>query len=233
MERILTQEERIRRAEEIYLRRKNIYGERSKANYDNQTYIKNTKKKEFKLLKKTALQLIICLILYCIFYLIYDTNYSFSEVTINKTNEILNYDYDFGIIYKGIHEKILMLFNNLYKQEDSENIEQEQSDVEENINQNNSESESNENDEFTEENNDTENTDEMSEENTQTSETKETDNLTENYSFINPVSGGYYISSEFGERASTSEIVSSNHKGIDIAIQERNDYKSFDKWDGN
>ena len=37
---------------------------------------------------------------------------------------------------------------------------------------------------------------------------------------ILPVSGGY-VSSEFGARESTSEIVSTNHKGIDIAVVER------------
>lgn len=37
------------------------------------------------------------------------------------------------------------------------------------------------------------------------------------YSIIKPVNGGY-VSSEFGERESTSEIVSTNHKGIDIAL---------------
>ena len=53
-----------------------------------------------------ALQIIICLLLYCIFYLIYDTNYSFSDTTISKTQEILNYDINFDEIYKYISGNI-------------------------------------------------------------------------------------------------------------------------------
>lgn len=45
--------------------------------------------------------------------------------------------------------------------------------------------------------------------------------LKQQYSLIKPLSGGH-ISSEFGERESTSKIVSTNHKGIDIAVTERN-----------
>lgn len=101
MERVLTQEERIRRAEEIYLRRKN-----TRPQYRDTRETINARQepkiKSIKLFKKMALQIVICLLLYCIFYLIYDTNYSFSNTTISKTQEILNYDINFDEIYKYV-----------------------------------------------------------------------------------------------------------------------------------
>lgn len=110
MERVLTQEERIRRAEEIYLRRRNL-----KPQYkENREYI-NSKQSykgiSIKLFKRMTLQIVICLMLYCIFYLIYDTNYSFSNTTLSTTEEILNYDINFNNIYKYISENVMGFIN--------------------------------------------------------------------------------------------------------------------------
>ena len=113
MERTLTQEDRIRRAQEIYLRRRN-----SRENViERRNISRDTVAKEYptikglKMFKRIALQIVICLLLYCIFYLIYDTNYSFSEATINKTEEILNYDINFETMYKYINDKVMGVFN--------------------------------------------------------------------------------------------------------------------------
>lgn len=106
MERVLTQEERIRRAEEIYLRRRNTRPQYRSIRETTNIRQEPPKVKNFKLFKKMALQIVICLLLYCIFYLIYDTNYSFSDTTISKTQEILNYDINFDEIYKYISGNI-------------------------------------------------------------------------------------------------------------------------------
>lgn len=106
MERILTQEERIRRAEEIYLRRRNLQLPQYKIQ-NREVKLDTTEPiKSFKLFKRIALQIIICLLLYCIFYLIYDTNFSFSDITISKTEEILNYDINIEEMYKNINTYI-------------------------------------------------------------------------------------------------------------------------------
>lgn len=95
MERVLSSEERIRRAEEIYARRKNVR-ERTK-----RATVNVSEPKNFKLLKKLVLQVIICTIIYYIFYLISTTNYSFSEGTLSKTDELISNDFDFYSVYNS------------------------------------------------------------------------------------------------------------------------------------
>ena len=65
MERTMTQEERIRRAEEIYSRRKRANGVRVSTSNVN----KNEKVK-ISLFKKMLIQIAICIIIYVIFYVI-------------------------------------------------------------------------------------------------------------------------------------------------------------------
>ena len=209
MERVLTQEERIRRAEEIYLRRKN---REPNIEYKNVAVDRTQEKinNKSKLLKRTFLQIIICLLLYCIFYLIYDTNYTFSDITISKIDEILNYDVNFDYIYKFINEKIVPNFS--FKEYTEETTGDNQN---EEIHENQEKNE--EIEELSEDDAHEEGESIINEESNQEENNKEK----EKYSLIVPVYGGY-ISSKFGERESTSEIVSTNHKGIDIAVASRN-----------
>lgn len=219
MERVLTQEERIRRAQEIYLRRRTTDNskETNRNTNINDTRIKFSESK-IKVLKKVALQIIICLLLYCIFYLIYDTNYSFSDTTINEIDNILNYDINFEVLYKYINDRIQEIFG---KQRNIiENNEITEESLQENTKEQNTEKieETIQEVENTQENNNLE-------EITKKEETKEVikeDNysLKDKYKLIYPVNGGY-ISSRFGAREATSEIMSTNHKGIDIAVAKR------------
>ena len=71
MEKIVSVEDKIRRAEEIYYRRRNQeMPEREIIN-------KPVKTKNIKLFKKMIKQIIVCLIIYGIFYMIIKNNYSF------------------------------------------------------------------------------------------------------------------------------------------------------------
>lgn len=126
MERVLTQEERIRRAEEIYLRRRNLQQPQYRVQSREETN-KISPGKSMRLFKRIGLQIIICLLLYCIFYLIYDTNFSFSNATITKTHEILNYDINIEEMYKSAS----MYINGLLH-----NTEQETQEIEENTEDN-------------------------------------------------------------------------------------------------
>ena len=97
MERTISQEERIRRAEEIYNRRRQASGVRVSSNNVNRA-----EKRNLSLFKKMLMQLAICAVIYIIFYLIKNTNYIFSEDVINKTKEFLSYDINFGQIQAQI-----------------------------------------------------------------------------------------------------------------------------------
>lgn len=99
MEKTISQEERIRRAEEIYYRRKTASsgGVRVSSNSVN-----ISGKTKLSLFKKMFLQLAICAVIYIIFYLIKNTNYIFSEDVINKTKEFLSYDINFGNVYATV-----------------------------------------------------------------------------------------------------------------------------------
>ena len=80
MERILSDEEKIRRAIEILQRRNN------NNNYKPTTTTQNInlkEKKDYKLFKKMIIQIVICLLIYLIFYLISSTNYVFSSDVIS------------------------------------------------------------------------------------------------------------------------------------------------------
>ena len=131
MERAMTVEERIRRAEEIYERRKRnegltIVSEEKKS--------QNKEKKDIKLLKKIVIQLIICTCIYLVIYTIQNNKYIFSEDFINKVNEIISQDIDFAKLYKDTKSYIMSLFNTQESQED--NQEQNTNTVEENQNNN-------------------------------------------------------------------------------------------------
>ena len=101
MERTLSPEERIRRAEEIYYKRKmqNTNSKSARVNVSN--------KKDFGMFKKMILQIAICIVIYSIYYMIQNTNYIFSEDVIKKTNEILSYD----INIKGLYEQTMKYIN--------------------------------------------------------------------------------------------------------------------------
>ena len=106
MERALSDEEKIRKAIEISQRRNRNY------EYQRTAKVNVTNKKDYKLFKRMILQIIICLLIYAIFYMITTTNYIFSESVINQTSSILNYDINFNDLYKRGKEYIKGIINN-------------------------------------------------------------------------------------------------------------------------
>lgn len=233
MERSLSSEERIRRAEEIYYRRRMQNGVRVP------TSNVNTKTKpDYYLFKKMILQILICLFIYFIFYLVKNSNYIFSEDVIQKTKEFLSYDINLQAVYEQVgnyyneHIKGLLEGKEEEKKENEVNEEQasEEGKGEENTNT--------QGEEGKEETNNTqveggigggeEGSNLLANEILQASADEQqskplsqmeidANEIKANYSFILPLKGT--TTSRFGPREAT-EIVSANHAGIDIGVNE-------------
>lgn len=232
MERSLNSEERIRRAEEIYYRRRMQNGVRVP------TSNVNTKSKpNYYLLKKMILQILICLFIYFIFYLVKNSNYIFSEDVIQKTKEFLSYDINLQAVYEQVgnyyneHIKGLLEGGEEKKEEnEAENKEEEGSNEENNNTQVEGENNEDNHNEQTEggigggeegssliENEIQQaSADEQQSQPLSQMEIDASD-IKANYSFILPLKGT--VTSRYGPREPT-EIVSANHAGIDIGVNE-------------
>ena len=97
MERAMTADEKIRRAEEIYQRRRMNETRKTTARVN----VADTPK-DYRLFKRMVIQIMACLCIYFVFFLIKNGNYIFSEDFIKKAQEILSYDLNFGEQYKNI-----------------------------------------------------------------------------------------------------------------------------------
>ncbi len=213
MERTITQEERIRRAEEIYNRRKKLNGVRVSTNNVN----KNEKIK-ISLAKRMFYQIAICIVIYVIFYLIKNSNYIFSEDVLNKTKEFLSYDINFGNIRNSVSsfieenkEKFSFLKNFSNDKSDNEN------NVENTIENNNESANTvggigGARDEE-EKDNEKDDKKEDEEKNKKSQYELDVEYIKNNFKFIVPVKGT--VTSRYGKREAT-EVVSANHQGIDI-----------------
>lgn len=91
----MSTEERIRRAEERYYKRKE-QGETYSISRRNTEKIE---KHDFSLYKRMILQICICFIIYFIFYLVQNTEYFFSEELMQKVKHFLSYDMNLQSIY--------------------------------------------------------------------------------------------------------------------------------------
>ena len=183
-----------------------------------------------------TLQIIICLLIYAIFYLITTTNYVFSEPIIKSTTDILNYDINVNKIYNEV--KNYMDSKILLPKDNKENVENniQNNEVEKNligmentIKVNETIIDANEikenNSKVKEEeivDSQQENDDEETKEKTQMEQ--DADKVKELCKFEEPLSGR--VTSEFGERETTSHFMSADHKGIDIAANKGTKIKS-------
>lgn len=225
MEKIISTEERIRRAEEIYQRRRN-QGVRLTGNTVN-----ISSKPDASLFKKMVCKIIICIIIYSVFYMIKNSGDLFSQDILNKTKEVLSYDMNIKVMYdktidyfKGLNINFNEINENEVKKDNNENEE------------NNNEEQTQNNDSQTE--GETNNQDgngqdasstlgvgggsEISSEETSTQEQKsqmeiDAQYVKDNYKISLPLKGT--ITSRFGPRTPSS-IISANHAGIDIGVNE-------------
>lgn len=203
MEKTISVEDKIKRAEEIYYRRKNQdITVRESLNKP----IKN--KKDIKLLRKMIKQIIISLSIYIISYVIINNNYIFTEDFIKKAKEILSQDINFLQIYSNIL--------NIIKSEDesTENLEEvtEQEKLKEEIQNNDENIGGAEELPITE----IQDNEILKEEIPVLSQMEQDANyIKSTINFIKPLEGT--ISSMYGLRNPTTETVPKNHTGTDIA----------------
>lgn len=218
MEKTLNVNERIKRAEEIYHRRKmqDTNKKTEKVNIDNI--------KELRMFKKIIFQILVCVLIYTIFYIIQNTNYIFSESVMSKTKEILSYD----INIKDIYEKSMRYINSFSNaigvnsaSLQEENSIESSSTIENQINENelNQHLETQNTNSIQEENVGGENVAVNTEETMElTQMEKDAKDILESKSLIIPLKGT--ITSRFGIRNPENPIVPKNHTGIDIAANE-------------
>ena len=231
MERAMSVEDKIKRAEEIYYkRREQAVPQRE---YNEIRSENNMKPKNIKLLKKMIKQIVLCLVIYSIVYIIVNSNYIFSEDFTNKTKEILNQDIDFKSLYLVMSNNINNVkeqINGLNNKKDETEIQKEETQI--NEEQNNDSNNSNEENTSTEttngengESTENSNNDNIgganeagNETNTEISQMEQDANYVKStINFIKPVNGT--VTSGYGWRNPTTATVPKNHTGTDIATE--------------
>lgn len=218
MDRVMTVEERIRRAEEIYERRKRKENLAEKQKISDKVEEKNIeRKKDIRLLKKIIMQLIACLIIYFIFYIIQNNEYIFSREFLNKANEILSHDMNFVEIFDNIKNNTMTIINNNINKNESNNQNQDaiggaeiKSNQEESQEIDKEEKQENNSQELQKEGNKEEQLLQVL-----TQEEKDIQNVKNTSTFIKPIEGK--ITSSFGRREEATGRVPKNHTGTDIA----------------
>ena len=202
MERTISQEERIKRAEELYNKRRQDRNDRMYY-YTKQDRTGNGIKA--RITKKVVVQLIVSLAIYLGIYMIQNSNYVFSDEVSNKIQGFLSYDLEFNKLYE---DAVTYLKNNFSFLEGVLEKKEEQEDNLENTIEDTSNSEIVENIEAI--------GGEVEEPipEVQKSQTElDIEYIKDNYNIIWPLAGK--ITSPFGTREAT-EIVTANHYGIDI-----------------
>ena len=204
MERTMTVEEKIRRAEQIYERRKQGIDKPIET-----INISKNNKKDIRLLRKMIIQILVSALIYCVIYIIQSNRYVFSEDFTNKINEILSYDTNFIELYNISKDKVQDIVNKIFTNNSIINKENSENN-QENGNKNNTDS--------NQENQETNaiggaNEDEADKQNL-SQEEQDIANIKNTTRFIKPIDGT--ITSEFGQRDTATGRVPKNHTGTDI-----------------
>lgn len=259
MEKTISPEERIRRAEEIYYRRKeNNHSVRMSSSQVKE----GSDSRRISLYKKMVIQILTCILIYLIFSLIKEANYIFSADVMNKTKEFLSTDINFEVIagkvgqfFQDNQDKLDFLgswlkeenkqgkdANQEKQQSENQNVENKENTQTNNNQEQNAQAE-NKQEGNTQQENKTENKVTNEAKNNTTSQTgiggasnneatvatsaggsssktqmqKDADYIKANFKLSLPLKG--LVTSRYGKREAT-EIVSENHYGIDIGVNE-------------
>ena len=194
MERVLSQDERIRRAEDLYERRQleNEIRRNATVNVNNGYKSKRS--------NKMTLQCVICILIYGIFYGIKMIPNVVPRDIMYKITDVLEYDINIKELYENVSKYRIV---NIEKEEThKDNLKEEEKDsipggiIQEDKTDNPTKDEGEELSQME----------------------LDAQYIKTNYSFIKPLEGE--ITSRFGERTSTVPTVPKNHTGIDIARAE-------------
>ena len=97
MEKIMNSDERIRRAEEIYYRRRN---QNLGSSYRN-THIYGRERKRNRPLRKLIMQIIFCMIIYLSILVVKNCDYIFTQEFLNSVKNVLNYNVELERYYNN------------------------------------------------------------------------------------------------------------------------------------
>ena len=210
MERTMSVEDKIRRAEEIYAKRQE--GTKRKTTT---VSLNDNSRKDIKLLKKMIIQILVSLLIYLLIYVIQNNNYIFSEDFLKKANDILSYDINFSEMYQNIKINIEKGMGNI--KNNLKTTEQETNNSENNIQNQEIQGAIGGANEIEQDNNLQTNTQDNNQETTQelSQEEKDIESVKATSTFIKPIEGT--ISSKYGQREPTTSTVPKNHTGVDIA----------------
>ncbi len=246
MEKTISEEEKIKRAEEIYYRRKL---NNSNVRMPSSQVKEKGENRQFSLYKKMILQILVCILIYLVFSLVKEANYMFSENIVNKTREVLSTDINFGVLYNNVatffenNKDHFAFITRLWSNEENENQEENNIVQNEETNQNENTQSQNVQNENTQNEDNKQN---IIDENTETQSAKveqtggiggsindakivttsaksktqmeiDAEYIKSNFSMALPAKA--VITSPYGKREPT-EIVSENHQGIDIGVPE-------------
>lgn len=227
MDKAISVEERIKRAEEIYNRRNGGYSNTSK--------IKKEKKKK-STTKKLFMQIFVCLMIYLAFYVFTNSEYIFSEEFLNKIKTSFNQD---SKIY-GLYLNVKSFINDKISTDSKQTVENQTENEVSNESTNKIEEKTNDKtsneikeegiggaEEKIEETSKQEKEEQNNKEEKKSEKTemeKDAENIIKKIKFIVPVSGR--ISSTFGWRNPTTSTVPKYHTGLDIAANEGTVIKS-------
>ena len=235
MEKTMSSEERIRRAEEIYAKRRENNGNNlNNISTSSSQVLNNEVKTNLCLYKKLVIKILICVLIYLIFSIIKSSSYIFSNNFISKSKEILDKDINFSLLRNNLEKlfeknkdeymHFIKIFNNKEKDE-SKGKEQTEEDRNDEVNENMpADFESKD-----ENNNDIDvgiggaNIEQgvvfidETDVGNKTQMEVDAEYIRKNFTCVLPVKGR--ITSPYGKREPT-KIVSANHQGIDIGVVE-------------
>lgn len=204
MERAISQEDRIRRAEEIYYRK--LAG----MNLQKVTAVNVNSKKNYRFWKKVLAQIVISACVCGTVYQLQSNTDNFSIDLVNYVKGIITYDID---INKALGEikKYMPIFNKTNEENNlSDNVVSKEPETNNDVVEETPVEASQ-----TDENNEEEKSEET---NTLSQMEQDAKYIKANFSFIKPVEGT--VTSRFGLRNPSTPTVPKNHTGIDIGVVE-------------